>query len=187
MGTWQYAEGREKTRNARDKTETDKGHPGVESAVQRLWHSTPTHKPPVRRQPFSLFFSLPSAYCHVPILSGLPTLAMCPYRLGAWVVLKCTELYLPCMCIKEFQQLRFAMEFDFTKFAAHLCAHTLGSVTYICTFLIQNIPIYGHTDMHKQVHLRGCKPAQLARCIPGCANQHTTQDNVPRVPVILFT
>ena len=133
MGTWQYAEGREKKakkaaadrrrtgglcvgvechgrctadstpgcpflvsvlslafrrRNARDKTETKKGHPGVESAVQRPWHSTPTHKPPVRRRSaaaFFAFFSLPSAYCHVPILSGLPTLAMCPYRLGVWV------------------------------------------------------------------------------------------------------
>ena len=70
--------------------ETEKGHPGVESAVQRPWHSTPTHKPPVRRWSAAAFFaifSLPSAYCHVPILSGLPTLTMCPYRLGAWVAL----------------------------------------------------------------------------------------------------
>ena len=102
MGTWQYAEGREKKakkaaadrglvrgcRNARDKTEIEKGHPGVESAVQRPWHSTPTHKPPVWRRSvaaFFAFFPLPSAYCNVSILSGLLTLAMCPYRLGAWV------------------------------------------------------------------------------------------------------
>ena len=48
----------------------------------------PTHKPPVRRRSalaFFAFFPLPSAYCHVPILSGLLTLAMCPYRPGVWV------------------------------------------------------------------------------------------------------
>ena len=48
----------------------------------------PRTSPPVRRwsaAAFFAFFSLPSAYCHVPILSGLLTLAMCPYRPGVWV------------------------------------------------------------------------------------------------------
>ena len=62
------------------------------------WESSATAAaPPIRPRdalswfPFyplrsgAAFFSLPSAYCHVPILSGLPTLAMCPYRLGVWV------------------------------------------------------------------------------------------------------
>ena len=97
MGTWPkladrsvWAHGNtRKGRNARDKAETKKGHPGVESAVQRPLRSTPTHKPPGSAPVapvFLAFFSLPSAYCHVPILSGLLTLAMCPYRPGVWVV-----------------------------------------------------------------------------------------------------
>ena len=69
-----------------NKTETRKGHPGVESAVQRPSHSTATHKPPpppppVRRRSFSLFFPpfrvLPCAhteqsanFSHVPIPAG---------------------------------------------------------------------------------------------------------------------
>ena len=47
MGTWQYAEGRKiRRQKSRDETETRKGHPGVESAVQRVSCLTPTHKPP---------------------------------------------------------------------------------------------------------------------------------------------
>ena len=59
------------------------------------WESSATPAaPPIRPQgalswfPFYVLRSgapLPSAYCHVPILSGLLTLAMCPYRPGVWV------------------------------------------------------------------------------------------------------
>ena len=113
MGTWQYAEGREKKAKKadadrrrtgglcvgveRDAHCTADSTPGCPFLVSVLcfafWRSTPTHKPPVWRRSasaFFAFFSLPSAYCHVPIPSGLLTLAMCPYRAGS---LGCAERY----------------------------------------------------------------------------------------------
>ena len=62
MGAWQYAEGR--CRNARDKMETRKGHPGVESVVQRPSRLTPMHKPPGSVLVSSGFFPFLILYVH---------------------------------------------------------------------------------------------------------------------------
>ena len=105
MGTWQYArKGGEKSekdqgfrlcfafwrQNAKHKTETreraSRGRIGGAAAVALDSHAQAPRFSAGQRWSFSLFFPLPSAYYHVPILSGLLTLAMCPYRPGVWVV-----------------------------------------------------------------------------------------------------
>ena len=92
MGSWQYAVGRKKAekrvadqeRNARDKTGNKKGIAGSDRRCSGRHARLPCTSPGSILVGDAFF--LPSAYCHVPILSSLPTSAMCQYRLGVWVV-----------------------------------------------------------------------------------------------------